>query len=270
MNEENQFTVMLESADRLAQSVGAVAIISFVPKNRDLVLTTPVVNVIDIQPEILRDPSMESVVEYCTDRVMDAVLQYRMMTKSSSGVVVAVFPYAILIYDIENTDSEFSFLDYKELADPEVLHSVLSLALEIAHDGREGRPIGTAFIVGDIDEIKRWSHQGVINPYKGHSADVRDVMNEANWESIKEFAQLDGAFIVGKDGIVEAAGRFLDADGRDVAVQSGLGGRHLAAAAITKVTPSVGITVSESGGVIRIFVAGKAVSVIRTDIRLQF
>lgn len=260
---------MLESADKLAKSVGAVAIISFVPKENDLVLETPVVNVLDIQPEILRDPSMESVVEYCTDRVMDAVVQYRMMTKSSSGNVVAVFPYAILIYDIENTDTELSFLDYREIADPDVLHAVLSLALEIAHDGREGRSIGTAFIVGDIEEIKRWSHQGVLNPYEGHPKEVRNIMDEANWESIKEFAQLDGAFIVGKDGIVEAAGRFLDADGRDVAVQSGLGGRHLASAAITKVTPSVGITVSESGGVIRVFVAGKAVSVIRTDLRLD-
>ncbi|HJJ28929.1 MAG TPA: hypothetical protein O0X70_06020, partial [Methanocorpusculum sp.] len=169
MNEENQYKVMLESADTLAKSVGAVAIISFVPKIKNCALATPVVNVIDIQPEILHDPSMESVVEYCTDRVMDAVLQYRMMTKSSSGIVIAVFPYAILIYDIENTDSEFSFLDYKELADTEVLQTVLSLALEIAHDGREGRAIGTAFIVGDIEEIKRWSHQGVINPYAGHS-----------------------------------------------------------------------------------------------------
>lgn len=267
---ESKNSLLLQSADHLAQSVGALAILSFLPKERSLVLNTPVVNVLDLQPEVLRDPSMVSLVDYCSNRVMDAVVQYRTITNSSNGTVVAVFPYAILIYDIENTDSEFSVMDYKDVVEPDVLHAVLTLALEIAHDGREGRAVGTAFIIGDVDELLRWSHQGVLNPFAGHPIDVRNVLNKANWESVKEFSQLDGVFIVGKSGIIEAAGRYLDADGRDVGLQSGLGGRHLATAAITKVTPSVGIAVSESGGVIRVFYQGKVVSVLRTDMRLEF
>jgi DNA integrity scanning protein DisA with diadenylate cyclase activity len=144
----------------------------------------------------------------------------------------------------------------------------MMLALELAHEGREGRPVGTAFIVGDIKELKRWSHQGVLNPYEGHPAEVRDVKIRENWESVKEFAQLDGVFIIDKNGIIEASGRYLDADGRDANLQSGLGGRHLATAAITKVAPAIGIVVSESGGVIRVFIGGKSIAQIRTDIRL--
>ena len=148
-------------------------------------------------------------------------------------------------------------------------HAVLSLALEMSREGREGRAIGTAFIMGDSEELKRWSHQGVLNPYEGHPESVRDVRMKENWESVKEFAQLDGVFILDKNGIIAAAGRYLDADGRDVKLQSGLGGRHLATAAITKVSPSIGITVSESGGIVRVFVGGNAVAQIRNDVRLS-
>ncbi|MDR0438754.1 MAG: hypothetical protein LBH02_00855 [Methanocalculaceae archaeon] len=43
----------------------------------------------------------------------------------------------------------------------------------------------------------------------------------------------------------------------------------MATAAITKIAPAIGITVSQSGGVVRVFVAGIVVAQIRTDIRLS-
>ncbi|MBE6507148.1 MAG: hypothetical protein E7Z72_04385 [Methanocorpusculum parvum] len=261
---------LLRSADALAKSVDALAIISFLPKEYDLKLDTPTVHVADIQPDILRDGSMVALLDYCSNHIIDAVVQYRILTKENHGTVVAAFPYAILIYELEATNTEFTAEALSEIVEPDVIHSILSLALEIAHDGREGRAIGTAFIIGDIEELKRWSHQGVLNPYAGHPAEVRNILERSNWESVKEFSQLDGVFIVNRDGIVEAAGRYLDADSRDVNLQSGLGGRHLATAAITKVTPSVGVVVSESGGIIRIFAHGKVVAHIRTDVRIEF
>ncbi len=266
MNEKDR--TLLLAADTLAKTVNALAIISFVNKGTDVPIDTPVIWVRDIQPEILRDHTMIALVDYCSHHILDAVVQYKILTKVQSGTVVAVFPYALLIYDIENTDDQFNIEQYAAIADVDAIHAVLSLALEIAREGREGRAIGTAFIIGDIDELKRWSHQGVLNPYEGHPPEVRDVRVKENWESVKEFAQLDGVFIIDRNGIIAASGRYLDADGRDVNLQSGLGGRHLATAAITKVAPAIGITVSESGGVIRVFVGGNAVAQIRTDIRL--
>ena len=266
MSEKN--CILLEAADVLADEVGAVSIISFLPKEEDLKLKTPVINVLDINPELIREHSMLALMEYCSNRVIDAVVQYRILFKKEGGTVIAVFPYAMLIYDLETTNDTYNVDEFKDIVDPSVVNTILKIALEIAHDGREGRAVGTAFIIGDIDELKRWSHQGVLNPYEGHPAEVRDLMNEENWESVKEFAQLDGVFLVDKNGVVACSGRYLDADARDVGLQSGLGGRHLAVAAITKVTESVGVVVSESGGIVRIFVHGKVITHIRTDLRL--
>ncbi|HJJ95088.1 MAG TPA: diadenylate cyclase [Methanocorpusculum sp.] len=268
MSEKN--CILLEAADVLAEEVDAVSIISFLPKEEGLKLKTPVINVLDINPELIREHSMLALMDYCSSHVVDAVVQYRILTKKDSGTVIAVFPYAMLIYDLDNTNDTYNVDEFRDIVDPGVIHTILRIALEIAHDGREGRAVGTAFIIGDIDELKRWSHQGVLNPYEGHPAEVRNLMNEENWESVKEFSQLDGVFLVDQNGVVACSGRYLDADSRDVNLQSGLGGRHLAVAAITKVTKSVGIVVSESGGVVRIFVNGKIITHIRTDLRLIF
>lgn len=41
---------------------------------------------------------------------------------------------------------------------PEVLKSVIELAIEVAREGREGRKIGTMFIVGDEINLLAASH----------------------------------------------------------------------------------------------------------------
>jgi DNA integrity scanning protein DisA with diadenylate cyclase activity len=83
------------------------------------------------------------------------------------------------------------------------------------------------------------------------------VKNRENWESIKELAQLDGVFMVNTEGFILASGRYLDASARDVVLPGGLGGRHRATAAITREHPVVGVTISESGGTIRVFREGQ-------------
>ena len=55
------------------------------------------------------------------------------------------------------------------------------------------------------------------------------------------------------EGFLVAAGRYLDVDARDVETVKGLGGRHASAAAITRETETVAVTVSESDGAIRIY-----------------
>ena len=78
-------------------------------------------------------------------------------------------------------------------------------------------------------------------------------------EGLKEIAQLDGAFVIGPDGTVEAAARYIDASAENVSVSKGLGARHWAAAAITRRTKSVAVAVSETSGTVRIFQDGKVV-----------
>jgi DNA integrity scanning protein DisA with diadenylate cyclase activity len=142
---------------------------------------------------------------------------------------------------------------------PAVLDSVLHVAMEIAREGREGKMIGTSFVVGDSENVQSHSKQFVLNPFHGHDETERQITNAGTRGAIKEFAQLDGAFLVTGSGLVEAAGRCITVDMSRVNLPGGLGSRHSSAAGITQATRSIGVVVSQSGGLISIFKGGKIV-----------
>ncbi len=173
------------------------------------------------------------------------------------GVVLLDALKSILLIDFEKSRIYRVIEECGERVPEDVLKAVFHLALSISNKGREGRRIGTAFVVGDVEEVMRRSYQLIINPFEGQPEDVRDVKNPENWESIRELAQLDGVFIVGADGIIRAGGRYLSVSGKEVRVKKGLGSRHVACAAITRETQAIAITVSESGGTIRIYKDGE-------------
>ncbi len=137
-------------------------------------------------------------------------------------------------------------------SDP-VMNAIVELATELGYEGREGEPIGTAFIIGDTDSVIEKTRQLGLNPFKGY--DDLNITDEKNWELIKRYSFLDGAFLLDSDGNVLAAGKYLDADA-DVEIPSGLGTRHLAVAKMTKATDAMGVTVSGTDGVIRVFEDG--------------
>ncbi len=137
-----------------------------------------------------------------------------------------------------------------------VVESLLGLAIEIAREGREGRKIGTIFMLGDADAVLRHSRPLILDPLAGHPATARRVGDKNLRGTIKELAQLDGAFIVARSGIFVASCRYLDAKASVVDLPFGLGARHMAAAAMSKVSASIGIVVSETATV-RIFRKGR-------------
>lgn len=139
------------------------------------------------------------------------------------------------------------------------LRRVVDLAVEIGREGREGKPVGTMFVVGHHRRIMELSHEQVHDPFRGYQRKERMVSNPRVRESIKELAQIDGAFIIASDGCVMAAGRILDAPASGLTLSKGLGSRHWAAAAITKETNAVAIAVSESTGTVRLFQGGVVV-----------
>ncbi len=140
---------------------------------------------------------------------------------------------------------------------PEVFEMVLSLAMELAHEGREGKPVGTIFVLGDHEKVLKLSRQLVFNPFEGRREEDLNISNSMVRESIKEFASIDGAFVIRDDGVVLAAGRYLNVAFPDIKLPQGLGARHAAAAAITNATDSVAVTVSESTGKVTVFKGGK-------------
>jgi diadenylate cyclase len=138
----------------------------------------------------------------------------------------------------------------------ETLRLVVDEAIEIGGEGREGKPVGTMFVVGDHRRVLKMSHEGVFDPFKGYKQTERNIRNPRVREGIKELAQIDGAFIIASDGVVHSAGRILDAPAEGLTLSSGLGARHWAAAAISKATDAISVAVSESTGTVRIFQDG--------------
>jgi diadenylate cyclase len=139
---------------------------------------------------------------------------------------------------------------------PEVFEGVLNLAVELANQGREGKAVGTIFTLGDHEKVLQLSRQLVINPFRGYPEEERNILDPNLRETIREFAAIDGAFVIRDDGVVMAAGRHLNAALEEGELPRGLGSRHVAAAGITAVTEAVAIAISESNGTVRIFKNG--------------
>ncbi|MDY3552568.1 DNA integrity scanning protein DisA nucleotide-binding domain protein [Gemmata sp. JC717] len=139
----------------------------------------------------------------------------------------------------------------------DVLRAVVDLATEIGREGREGLPIGTILVVGDTRKVLSLSHFQNFNPFRGYSRAERDVRKKDVREQIKEIAKLDGALLIGRDGIAEAACLHLGAHGANM--RKGFGSRHTAAAGISKQTSAVAFAVSQSSGSVRVFKGGEEV-----------
>jgi diadenylate cyclase len=141
----------------------------------------------------------------------------------------------------------------------DTLRTVVDMAVEIGREGREGKPVGALFVVGDARKVLNHSHPTGFDPVKGYNRKERSLDDPRVREGIKEISQLDGAIIVSAEGIVEAAARYLDASAADITLSKGLGARHWAAAAISRATNAVAVAVSESNGTVRIFQNGEVV-----------
>jgi len=156
----------------------------------------------------------------------------------------------------------------KEKCNPLILEKTLHLAIEIAREGREGKKIGTLFVVGDTKNVLASSRSMILDPLLGHPDDVKMIDDSDMRETIKELAQLDGAFIVSEDGVVISACRYINSSSKGIELPLGLGSRHVAAASISKETEAISIVVSESS-VVRVFVDGKLMTEIIPELWLM-
>lgn len=137
---------------------------------------------------------------------------------------------------------------------------LLAIALQLAAEGREGKPVGTILVLAGDDPLDTFSRQLILNPLKGHNKRNRNIHDPDFLESLRELSALDGAFIIANNGVVERAGAYLDAPlNKNVKVPAGLGSRHVAAAALTAKTDATSIVISESSGTITVFCLGEEV-----------
>ncbi|MCK5269845.1 MAG: diadenylate cyclase [Sedimentisphaerales bacterium] len=141
-----------------------------------------------------------------------------------------------------------------------VFERVLSLALELAAEGREGKPVGAIFVLGDSKEVINNSRQNIMNPFKGYPEEERNILDDRMTETIKEFSSIDGAFVIKGTGVIVSAGTYLLPKVISEELPQGLGARHAASAAITAATHSIAITISESTGTVRIWRQGQLIT----------
>lgn len=141
----------------------------------------------------------------------------------------------------------------------ETLKAVVDVAVEIGREGREGKNVGTLVVVGDVRNVLSRSRTLGFDPFKGYRRKERNLRDPRVREAIKEIAQMDGAFVVARDGTVEAACRIIDAPNTGLTLPKGLGTRHWAAAAITNATNALAVVVSQSTGTVRLFQKGEII-----------
>lgn len=149
--------------------------------------------------------------------------------------------------------------EIRKHGNPEVFERVLDIAVELGQEGREGKPVGAIFVIGDIERVKEFSEPLMLNPLQGHSESHRNILSPGLRETVKELSALDGAFLIRDDGVVDAAGMFLRSVIPGSELPHGLGARHRSAAGITAATDATAITVSESTGTVTVFRGGRII-----------
>ncbi len=141
-------------------------------------------------------------------------------------------------------------------ADPEVIRSVLELAIELGKKGQKGKPVGALFVVGDAGKVMNKSRPLSYNPFEKSHVHVGDPIVNV---MLKEFSRLDGAFVISDSGKIVSAYRYLEPSAEGVDIPKGLGARHMAGGAITRDTNAIAIVLSESDGLVRAFKGGELI-----------
>ncbi len=149
-----------------------------------------------------------------------------------------------------------------------VFQQVLTIALELAQQGREGKPVGALLVVGDHKEVQKYCQQNIINPFRGYTEKERNILNDVIKETVKEFCTIDGAFVVKGNGVIVSAGTTLRPNISGEELPLALGTRHSSAAAITASTRSIAITLSESTGTVRVWRKGQMITEIERAARI--
>ena len=74
----------------------------------------------------------------------------------------------------------------------DVFDTVFHISTEVSLEGREGKAVGTTFLIGDSKNVLAKSRQIMLNAFEGHLPESRRVTNPDLKENIKEFAHSTG------------------------------------------------------------------------------
>ena len=283
MNEErNIASELLSAAEDIAARVGAVKILVFLdglpektplPENAVIITRAGKESERAEHLQLTFGASILDVPDVRLDRAgqidlaaLLALSQDVIMSQDNVIILVGVKGSTIDTLQVVRPNEEFSLVQAlgkgrsKKAVRRVVFQRVISIALELSTEGREGKSVGGFFVIGDSEKVAEHTEQLIMNPFRGYPEDMRSVLDDRLVETIKEFSTIDGAFVIRGDGVVLSAGTLIRTAMVDEDLPKGLGARHAAAAGITRLTSAVAITVSESDGTVRIWRKGKMVT----------
>ena len=213
---------------------------------------------LDMQGHTIQDQLVQAVLECVADDYL-----------ASGATVAAIYSgFEPGVYDSVSfikMDERLGRLTVRDLRQLETyvpldtLKAVVDLAVEIGRDGREGKQVGTLFVVGDHRKVSKFCHPLAFDPFKGYNKVERNLSDPRVREGVKETSLMDGAFIVASDGTIIAGAQYVNAPAGDITLSKGLGTRHFAAAAISRATKAVAVAISESTGTVRLFQNGDVI-----------
>ncbi|MDG6220785.1 MAG: diadenylate cyclase [Candidatus Thermoplasmatota archaeon] len=165
-----------------------------------------------------------------------------------------------LFMDVNSSDLGIPALAEKlgSRVDLGIIETAMEMATEIAREGKEGQPAGALFMIGDEHRVLANSHQLLRNPVGDRDQNKPNISDERDSKTIKNWSFMDGGLVMDGRGDVLSAGRYVKVGDIPVSLEEGLGGRHLAAAYISKVSRAVAIVVSQSR-VVSVFKDGEVV-----------
>lgn len=149
---------------------------------------------------------------------------------------------------------------------PEVLETVIKIAVRIARHNEGRASTGALFVVGDEEEVLKRSRPLILDPLAQYPKEVKAIRDANVQGTISELAKMDGAFVISTDGYVLSASRYIETSAWFIDLPMGFGTRHMAAASISRETDAVAVVISEDDDVVRIFDDGELIAEILTEI----
>jgi diadenylate cyclase len=154
---------------------------------------------------------------------------------------------------------EHQITSFDNIENPQTLLMLISIAMRFAREGREGKSIGTTFIMSSPEDVAPYTWQLIFNPCAGYPEHLRNIFRDDFVETMRELSALDGAFLINPSGEVRSSAVFIATQGQTNEMESGKGARHHSACALTSHTPAIAIVLSESSGEVTIYQAGKKI-----------
>ena len=254
-----KIVIMGENPEKIARDYIDKDIIIVYPKNKrpsaELLLRK---NIRKIFSDYRTFPDIESL------KIIRDVIFYLLNTNeiSKDDYILIIFKKEGEEYKLSLNLSSLNFISLldilKERVKGEIVQMVLRLSMNIVKRGNEGRPAGALFVIGDAYNVKKYIIQKIANPISSLQKGERNILSEDNFETIREFATMDGATIIDDSGYVISCGAYIKNLVFDDWIANGKGGRHLAAQSITKLTKAISFVVS-SEGIIRVYKDGEEV-----------